>query len=147
MFRVQDFGLNRSAPGNQADLVDGILPCSANFAPINCATGRLNVSSNWNLSGFSAYRAAGKEVNVQLSGGAACCKSPSDCTILANKEALAQDVLQLALLYNLSGYTQCATRCSHSSALETLLVCHLKRCRGRDWEFGAPFHWAVSHSH
>ena len=117
MFRVQDFGLNRSAPGNQADLVDGILPCSANFAPINCATGRLNVSSNWNLSGFSAYRAAGKEVNVQLSGGAACCKSPSDCTILANKEALAQDVLQLALLYNLSGYTQCATRCFNSSAL------------------------------
>eukprot|EP01045_Picozoa_sp_COSAG04_P026208 COSAG04_NODE_3595_length_2681_cov_1.787761_3_plen_80_part_00 len=54
---------------------------------------------------------------MQLSGGAACCKSPSDCTILANKEALAQDVLQLALLYNLSGYTQCATRCFNSSAL------------------------------
>ena len=127
--------------------MDGILPCSANFAPINCATGRLNVSTNWNLSGFSAYRAAGKEVNVQLSGGAACCKSPSDCTILANKEALAQDVLQLALLYNLSGYTQCATRCFSSSALR---LCWLVGSNvvgmGRDWEFGASFHWAVSHN-
>ena len=105
-----EFGLR-----THADLVDGLLPCSNNFAPIDCATGRLNVSANWNLSDFGAFLRAGKEVNVQLAGTAACCKSPTDWivnTILENKEGLAQDVLELALLYNLSGFTQ-------------------------DWEFGA----------
>jgi hypothetical protein len=106
-----DFGLH-----SHADLVDGLLPCSNSFAIINCATGRLNVSASWNLSDFGAYLRAGKEVNVQLAGGAACCKSNTSCPILANKEGLARDILALALLYNLTGFTQ-------------------------DWEFGAGFWW------
>ena len=102
------FALNSSSANNQADLVDGILPCSASFVPINCATGRLanlNQSKAW-VSGFEDFIAAGKEVNVQISGAAACCASEKDCPILENKEGLAQDLLELALSNNLTGYTQ-----------------------------------------
>jgi len=113
------FALNSSSPGNQADLVDGILPCSASFIPINCATGRLadlNQSKLW-VSGFADFLRAGKEVNVQVSGGPTCCVSETNCPILKNKEGLAADLLELALQNNLTGFTQ-------------------------DWEFGAAFHWA-----
>ena len=113
-----EFALNSSSPGNQADLVDGILPCSASFIPINCATGRLadlNQSKLW-VSGFADFLRAGKEVNVQISGGPTCCVSETNCPILKNKEGLARDLLELALQNNLTGFTQ-------------------------DWEFGAAFHW------
>lgn len=53
---------------------------------------------------------------MDLSGGAACCRSKTDCTIRENKEALASQVLEVALLYNLSGFTM-------------------------DWEFGDSFNW------
>jgi hypothetical protein len=113
-----EFALNSSSPGNQADLVDGILPCSASFIPINCATGRLadlNQSKLW-VSGFADFLRAGKEVNVQISGGPTCCVSETNCPILKNKKGLAGDLLELALQNNLTGFTQ-------------------------DWEFGAAFHW------
>ena len=43
---------------------------------------------------------------MQISGGAACCASQTDCPILENKEGLAQDLLELAVQNNLTGYTQ-----------------------------------------
>eukprot|EP01045_Picozoa_sp_COSAG04_P039792 COSAG04_NODE_11323_length_716_cov_8.920583_1_plen_97_part_10 len=82
---------------------------------IDCSTGQINVSKH-NFSGYKAFLDAGKSVNVDLSGEAACCASKDDCTILENKEKLAQQLLTLAQTYGLSGYTQ-------------------------DWEFGKAFNW------
>ena len=107
----QGFALNSS----WSDLVDGILPC-CNLLEIDCRTGSINVSRH-NFSSWAPFRAPGKTMNVDLSGEAACCKNATDCTMLKNKEALAQQLLELALTYNLSGYTQ-------------------------DWEFGEAFNWA-----
>ena len=54
---------------------------------------------------------------MDLNGYAACCRSAGDCTILENKETLASQLLEIALAYNLSGFSM-------------------------DWEFGESFHWA-----
>merc|ERR1712194_635529 len=62
------------------------------------------------------FRRAGKSVNINLGGTDACCKSRTGCKILENKNKLAQQLLELALAYNLSGFTQ-------------------------DWEFAHSFYW------
>ena len=83
--------------------------CHPNGGPcwglsINCTSGQIDVARH-NLSAYAPFLRAGKTVNVDLSGEAACCASETDCTILENKEALAAQVLEIALLYNLSGFT------------------------------------------
>jgi hypothetical protein len=45
---------------------------------------QINVSKH-NFSLYKPFIEAGKTVNIDLSGEAACCTSTSDCTILANK--------------------------------------------------------------
>ena len=72
--------------------------------------------SRHNLSAYAPFLQTGRSVNVDLSGTAACCRSEADCTIRENKEALASQVLEIALLFNLSGFTM-------------------------DWEFGESFNW------
>ena len=106
--------LNSSYPTSRPDLLDGIMPCCGggchpNGGPcwglsINCTSGQIDVARH-NLSAYAPFLRAGKTVNVDLSGEAACCASETDCTILENKEALAAQVLEIALLYNLSGFT------------------------------------------
>lgn len=109
-----EFATNASNKGSRPALVDGIMPC-CNLLEIDCKTGQINVSAH-NFSGYKPFLQAGKSVNVDLSGEAACCASKDDCTILEHKEQLAQQLLTLAQTYNLSGYTQ-------------------------DWEFGQAFYW------
>ena len=106
--------LNTSYPTSHPELLDGIMPCCGggchpNGGPcwglsINCTSGQIDVARH-NLSAYAPFLRAGKTVNVDLSGEAACCASETDCTILENKEALAAQVLEIALLYNLSGFT------------------------------------------
>ena len=83
--------------------------------PIDCATGQINVSRH-NFSNFAPFIRAGKTVNVDISGAATCCLSKTNCTMLENKEKLAAQILEIALLYHLSGFTM-------------------------DWEFGQSFNW------
>lgn len=98
------FGLNKTK-SNNTDLVDGIMPC-CNLLEIDCATGSISGSKeHLNFSVYAPWLAAGKTVNIDLSGEAACCSSTSDCKILENKENLAAQILELALLYNLTGFT------------------------------------------
>lgn len=106
--------INASHAGSHPDLVDGIMPCCGggchpNGGPcwglaINCTSGQIDVARH-NLSAYAPFLRAGKSVNVDLSGEAACCRSATDCTILEHKEALASQVLEVALRYNLSGFT------------------------------------------
>ena len=70
---------------------------------INCSTGTLVRPAN--LSYYTPFTEAGKSVNVDINGYAACCVSPSHCTILENKEKLAAQLLEIALTYNLSGFS------------------------------------------
>lgn len=118
--------INASHAGAHPELVDGIMPgfcgplcdhAHRHLAAlyINCTDGQLPVITH-NLSVFSPWLRAGRTVNPNLSGDASCCRHPTDCPILENKEALAGEVLALALLYNLSGYTM-------------------------DWEFGESIDW------
>ena len=96
------------------ELVDGIMPC-CNVLQIDCATGLLQYdTSHYNFSGFAPFLAAGKTVSVALEGWtaaanmggmAACCKSASNCTMMENKEALAQQLLELALKFKLTSFT------------------------------------------
>ena len=78
---------------------------------------------------------------MDMSGGAACCRSASDCTILETKEKLAAQVLHVALLYNLSGFTMQA----HIQAVLTTAKFPSKCLKDgfwlRDWEFGESFYW------
>jgi hypothetical protein len=69
------------------------------------------------LSRYAPFTAAGRSVSVDLNGFAACCRNETDCTILESKEKLAAQLLEIALKYNLSGFSM-------------------------DWEFGESFHWA-----
>eukprot|EP01046_Picozoa_sp_COSAG06_P000633 COSAG06_NODE_18_length_34640_cov_31.179989_9_plen_398_part_00 len=117
------------SPGTRGDtyanLVDGIMPCCGGGChpdggpcwglSINCTSGQIDVDRH-NLSAYAPFLRSGRTVNVDLSGAAACCRSKTDCTILENKHALASQVLDIALLYNLSGFTM-------------------------DWEFGQSFNW------
>ena len=74
-------------PGAQPGLVDGIMPCCGggchpNGGPcwglsINCTSGQIDVSRH-NLSAYAPFLRAGKTVNVDLSGEAACCASTAD---------------------------------------------------------------------
>ena len=91
------------------------MPC-CNLLEIDCSTGTVNVSRH-NFSGYAPWLEAGKTVNIDLSGGAECCTSETDCKILENKEQFAAQVLELALLYNLTGFTM-------------------------EWEFGKAWYWA-----
>ena len=109
----EQFALNATV--GQPDLVDGILPC-CNLLEIDCSTGTINVS-RLNFSGYASFVNAGKTVNIDLSGEAACCANTTDCTIWANRTKLAAQLLELATLYNLSGYTM-------------------------DWEFGDAWNYA-----
>ena len=119
--------LNASVPGARPDLVDGIIPCCGSVdhghhkdtsIRINCTTGTLDDSSlATDLSHYAPFIAAGRSVNMDLNGFAACCRSSNDCTILENKEKLALQLLGVALKYNFSGFSM-------------------------DWEFGQSFHWA-----
>ena len=95
------------------EIVDGIVPC-CNVLRIDCATGLLEFNtSHYNFSGFAPFLAAGKSVSVSLEGFtaanefdmAACCKSASNCTMLENKEDLAQQLLELALKFKLTSFT------------------------------------------
>ena len=54
----------------------GIMPC-CNLLEIDCTTGQIN-ASRYNFSGYRPFLEAGKEVNIDLSGDAACCASEAD---------------------------------------------------------------------
>ena len=82
--------LNSSYPTSRPDLLDGIMPC-CNLLEIDCSTGTVNVSRH-NFSGYAPWLEAGKTVNIDLSGGAECCTSETDCKILENKEQFAAQV-------------------------------------------------------
>jgi hypothetical protein len=49
-----------------------------------CVTYQINVSKH-NFSLYKPFIEAGKTVNIDLSGEAACCTSTTDCSIFANK--------------------------------------------------------------
>ena len=89
-------------------LISGIMPC-CNLLQIDCRTGILQFNtSEYNFSRFAPFIAAGKTVSVTLEGTgdmASCCSSADNCTMLENKEALAQQLLELALQYRLSSFT------------------------------------------
>jgi hypothetical protein len=89
-------------------LVDGIMPC-CNLLQINCTTGTLQHDpSAYNFSVFAPFAAAGKRVSVSLEGTggmADCCANATHCPMLRSKDTLAQQLLGLALKYQLSGFT------------------------------------------
>ena len=119
--------LDASTPGARPDLVDGIIPCCGSVdhghhkdtsVEINCTTGTLvRPTDQHNLTRYAPFVAAGRSVNMDLNGYAACCRNTTDCTILENKETLAAQLLEIALKYKLSGFSM-------------------------DWEFAESFHWA-----
>ena len=87
------------------DLVDGVMP---SFIHLNCSSSS-NMLPRLNFSLYEPIQAAGIEVIPVLEGDASCCQAAS-CPLAAGREALAQDLLALALQYGLSGFTQCAPR-------------------------------------
>jgi hypothetical protein len=91
-----------------SSLVDGIMPC-CNLLQIDCRTGLLQFNtSEYDFSRFAPFIAAGKTVSVALEGTgdmASCCASADNCTMRENKQALAQQLLELALKYRLSSFT------------------------------------------
>ena len=104
----------RFATVTHAELVDGVMPCCS-LLQIDCATGLLvRNASDYDFSAYAPFLAAGKTVSVTLQGAAAggpdgpppgCCNSEEDCKIFDNREALAQQLLEIALRYKLTGYT------------------------------------------
>ena len=101
------------------------MPC-CNLLEIDCSTGTVNVSRH-NFSGYAPWLEAGKTVNIDLSGGAECCTSETDCKILENKEQFAAQVLELALLYNLSGFTMDWVRSTACPRLSLAGLSHQSR--------------------
>jgi hypothetical protein len=89
-------------------LVDGILPC-CNLLQINCSTGVLQHRlQDYNFSMFAPFVTAGISVSVSLEGTgnmADCCANATHCPMLHSKQILAQQLLELALKFQLSGYT------------------------------------------
>ena len=86
------------------------MPC-CNLLQIDCRTGLLQFNTSdqqYTFSRFAPFIAAGKTVSVALEGTgdmASCCASADNCTMLENKGALAQQLLELALKYGLTGFT------------------------------------------
>lgn len=93
-------------------LVQGVMPC-CNLLQINCTTGTLQYPvSEYNFSMFGPFLEAGISVSISLEGimtneggMASCCRSATDCTMLQNKELLANQLLELALKYKLTSFT------------------------------------------
>ena len=116
-----------ASTGGRPDLVDGIIPCCGSVdnghhrdtaLRINCSTGTLvDYSLTTDLSHYAPFTAAGRSVNMDLNGFAACCHNETDCTILESKEKLAAQLLAIGLKYKFDGFSM-------------------------DWEFGQSFHWA-----
>lgn len=102
----------RFATLSHPELVDGLMPC-CNLLQIDCATGMLeHDTSYYDFSAYAPFLAAGKTIRVTLQGAAApggappgCCISAENCTMFENREALAKQLLEIALKYNLTGFT------------------------------------------
>lgn len=96
------------ATRTHSELVDGLMPCCSMLL-IDCKTGVLqHPVEDYNFSAYTPFLAAGKTVRVTLAGTdgmAACCASATDCPMLEKVDILAQQLLTLALRYNLTGYT------------------------------------------
>jgi hypothetical protein len=89
------------ALSTHADLVDGMFP---SFVHLNCSTGSL--PAGLDFSAYTPFIGAGIQVSPTFEGDPSCCALGGSCPLFANREALAQQLLTLALRYNLSGYTQ-----------------------------------------
>ena len=103
----------RFATVSHGELVDGVMPCCS-LLQIDCATGLLEHNvSEYDFSAYAPFLAAGKTVRVTLQGAAApvggappgCCVSAEDCRMFESREQLAQQLLEVALKYNLTGFT------------------------------------------
>ena len=94
--------------------------CCQGLQPIAQRKLMYNVS-HYDFSLVKPFLEAGKSVRVTIQGsggGAACCRSAENCTMLENKEKLASQLLEIALKFNLTGFTG-------------------------DWEWGeGEFYWA-----
>ena len=90
------------------DLVDGLMPCCS-MMQIDCKTGLLMYDVDYyNFSAYKPFLSAGKEVRMTLSGSegmAPCCASKQSCPMYDQKEALAQQLLTIAMKWNFTGYT------------------------------------------
>ena len=92
----------------QPALVDGLMPCCS-MLQIDCSTGVLAYGvDQYDFSMYAPFLQQGKEVRVTLSGTdgqASCCASIDKCPMLDNATVLAQQLLDIALKFNLTGYT------------------------------------------
>jgi hypothetical protein len=91
-----DFALRK-----HPELVDGLFP---SFVHLNCSTGAL--PSGLNFSAYAPFIRAGIEVSPTFEGDSSCCADGGTCPMFENRVVLAQQLLALALQYNLSGFTQ-----------------------------------------
>lgn len=100
------------ATESHPELVDGLMPCCS-LLQIDCNTGLLeHNTTEYDFSAYAPFLAAGKTVRVTLQGAAAqdgappgCCISAENCPMFENREALAQQILEIALKFNLTGFT------------------------------------------
>ena len=107
---------NASLAFATSGLSDGVLLC-CHLAKVD-GTGRLNLSSWFKPGGqnFSALRAAGKVVTLDIGGDQTACASESSCAMWDGRAQLAIDVLAFAKRYDFHAITL-------------------------DWEFGHSFGW------
>jgi len=88
---------------------DGVLPC-CHLLAID-AEGQLNSSSGakfWASANFSALRAVGKQVVVDIGGDRTACsgtKKESSCAMWDNRVKLAADIAAFAQRYSIDGFT------------------------------------------
>lgn len=102
---------------NASAIVDGVLPC-CNWLDVG-TNGSLTVISpslQSPTSVFTPLVRAGKGIVLDLGGTALCCPHNDTCHMWEQRQPLAEDLLELALTQQLSGYTL-------------------------DWEFPESFNW------
>ena len=76
---------------------------------IDCRTGLLEYDvDHYDFTAYKRFLNAGIEVRMTLSGSdemAPCCASRESCPMYDKREALAQQLLEIALKFNFTGYT------------------------------------------
>ena len=88
------------------DLVDGVFP---SFLHLNCTSRSGSLVPDVNFSGYAPFVVAGIEVSPTFEGNSDCCplhQGQPSCPLHEHRNQLAEELLSLAVRYNLSGYTQ-----------------------------------------